>query len=105
VILSAPGERIRDAEGRWTATEDDERVMAHVAAAPRVVSRQEDRGEQAGRGNVDDAIVLLPGGTPVDTSYVIHLRGVGRVPDGAYRVRAMSRTVKHVRVGLLKVDP
>lgn len=105
VVVSAPGERIRDAEGRWTATEEDVRVLAHVAPAPRAVSRQEDRGERAGRGNVDDAIVLLPRGTAVDTASVVHLQGAGVAPDGAYRVRAVTRTVKHVRVGLLRVEP
>lgn len=104
VILSAPGERIRDAEGRWTATEEDARVLAHVAASAGAVNRQGDLRERAGRGDREDGVVLLPRGTPLDTSYVIHLQGAGVVEDGAFRIRAITRTAKHVRVGIVRVE-
>lgn len=105
VVLSAPGTRVRDAEGRWTALGDDVTVMAHVAPAANAVGRRDDDRERAGRDTQNDAVVLLPRGTSIDTSYQIILAATGVVPDGSYRVRKVTRTMKHVRVGLVKVEP
>lgn len=105
VVLSAPGERERDAEGRWTAQGDDVTVTAHVAPAANAVGRRDDDRERAGRDSQNDAVLLLPRGTAVDTSYRVVLEDSGVVPDGSYRVRKVTRTMKHVRVGLVKVEP
>lgn len=105
VVVLAPGERIRDAEGRWKATGDGVVVRAHVAPAAGAVNRREDSRERAGRSERGEGVVLLPRGTPLDTSHRVVLGSAGVLPDGTYAVRAITRTAKHVRVSIDRVEP
>lgn len=103
VVLSAAGERVRDPEGRWTATGDDVVVRAVVVAAPGAITRRRDLQATAGHGEHFDGIVLLDRGTPFDSSWRVFLDGGGDLPGGEYRVRAVTRTHKHVRVAVYQV--
>lgn len=105
VAVVAPGERLRDAEGRWKALGEPTWVRAHVAPGAGAVGRQGDNAERAGRSDRDDGVVLLPRGTAIDPAHVVQVRDAGVIPDGDYRVRAVTRTVKHVRVALVRVKP
>lgn len=103
VVVSSPGQRIRDEEGRWRATGEDVVVRAVVQAAMGIVRRQTDLGETAGHGELPKGVVLVPRGTPISTSDVLRIYG-SDIPDGTYRVRAISRTPKHVRVAVTWVE-
>ena len=93
VTLQAPGERIRDAEGRWSALGTPSTVPAHVAPAP---SRYSSVSGQ--ERHVDSGILLLPSGTPVTTEHLVDVVGATGLDDGRYRVEAVTRTAKHLRV-------
>lgn len=92
VTIQAPGERIRDAEGRWTALGHPTTVWGVVAAAASGYSSRTtpDRTKDAG-------IILLPTGTRVDTEQLVQVAGGTTMPDGTYRVEHVTPTAKHLR--------
>jgi hypothetical protein len=93
VAVVAPGTRVRDAEGRWTAQGAPVTVVAHVAAAASQYSSRSGQDR-----HVESGIVLLPRGTSVTTEHLIVVEGAVGVEDGDYRVEHVTRTAKHLRV-------
>ena len=92
VTLVAPGERIRDEEGRWSELGTPYTAIGVVAAAAGGYSSR-----SAPDRDRDSGIVLLPSETPVTTEQVVQITGAGTLPDGEYRVENITRTRKHHR--------
>ena len=100
VTLVAPGERVRDDEGRWRELGRPILVEGVVAAAAGGYSSR-----SAPDRTVDSGVVLLPAGTPVNTEQVVRLTGAEVLPDGEYRVEHVTRTRKHYRCMMQRHRP
>lgn len=97
MTLLAPGQRYRDAEGRWKEAGDPMTVRVHVAPAASQYSARSDVDRHA-----DTGIVLMPAWAPVDTEDEVEIIGARSIPDGAYRVMHVTRTRKHLRCLVLR---
>lgn len=77
-------------------------VLAHVAppASSEVQRQRSYQEERPGSGGWVAGTVLVPRGTPIDVSCRVLVAGAGVIPDGWYKIRAMTHTVKHVRLAV-----
>lgn len=93
LVVTAPGERVRDDEGRWRRVGQPTTVRGRIAAP-----RASEIATASAIGRQVSAVALLPTGTAIERDYRIAVAGSGPLLDGTYEVGDIVPTPSHLRV-------